>query len=138
MMKRNRDGSVSHVQDLRRSSMSSSFFSIIILAYWDNVMGPMIAKIWIGNDKVEASEETVAYISNHTLSGELCRQTEKQTVDPKLCILPVLGYLFNAFIFNGHSKMGPTITSLSFVMPHEDLSKFLMLQNFIESVGVYF
>ena len=131
-MVRNRDGSITHVQDLRRSTMNSDMFSIIILAHWDNVMGPMISKIWKGNDKVQATEETVNYISNHTLSGELCRQTEKQTVDPKLCILPDLGYLFNAFIFTGHSKMGPTITSLSFVMAYEDLSKFLMMQNHLE------
>lgn len=121
-----------HIQDLRQSIMNSNMFSIIILAHWDNVMGPMVSKIWKGNDKVEASKETVNYISNHTLSGELCRQTEKQTVDPKLCILPDLGYLFNAFIFTGNSKMGPTITSLSFVMAHEDLSKFLMLQCLLE------
>eukprot|EP00111_Clytia_hemisphaerica_P005503 TCONS_00015962-protein len=131
-MGRNRDDSLHHVQDLRQSAMSSSLFSIIILAYWDNVMGPMVSKIWKGNDKVEASDETVNYISNHTLSGELCRQTEKQTVDPKLCILPDLGYLFNAFIFTGNSKMGPTITSLSFVIAHEDLNKFLMLQDHLE------
>ena len=131
-MVRNRDGSITHVQDLRRSTMASDMFSMIILAHWDNVMGPMISKIWIGNDKVEATKETVNYISNHTLSGELCRQTEKQTVDPKLCILPDLGYLFNAFIFTGHSKMGPTITSLSFVLAYDDLSKFLMLQTHLE------
>lgn len=95
-------------------------------------MGPMVSKIWEGNDKVAVCHETVNYVSNHTLSGELCRQTDKQAVDPKLCILPDLGYLFNAFIFNGHSKMGPTITSLSFIMAYEDLPKFMLMQNFIE------
>lgn len=125
-------GETLHVQNLRKSKMQSSLFSIVILAYWDNVMGPMISKIWTGNDDVENSEEIINYVANHTLSGELCRQTEKHTIDPKLCILPDLGYIFNAYIFNGHSKMGSTITSLSFVMPYKEMSRYLLLQDFME------
>ena len=121
-----------HVQNLHPSMLTSSIFSITILAYWDNVMGPMVKKIWKGNDHVKSTDEIINYVSNHTLSGELCRQTERHTIDPKLCILPDLGYIFNAFIFNGNSKLGSTITSISFVMPYNELDRFLLLQDFIE------
>ncbi|XP_057299627.1 guanine nucleotide exchange factor C9orf72 homolog isoform X1 [Hydractinia symbiolongicarpus] len=120
-----------HINNLRPGRIKSSLFTAIMLAYWDNVMGPMITKVWKGNDKVEINEEIINYVSNHTLSGELCRQTEKNTIDPKLYVLSDLGYIFFAVIFNGHSKMGQTITSLSFIMAYTDLEKYLLLQDFI-------
>lgn len=120
-----------HINNFRPGRIKSSLFTAIMLAYWDNVMGPMITKVWKGNDKVEINEEIINYVSNHTLSGELCRQTEKNTIDPKLYVLSDLGYIFFAVIFNGHSKMGQTITSLSFIMAYTDLEKYLLLQDFI-------
>jgi len=119
-------------QSYRQSAMSSNLFSGIMIGYWDNVMGPMITKVWIGNDKVEINEDIINYVSTHTLSGELCRQTETHSIDPKFYILADLGYIFYAAIFNGHSERGQTISSLSFIMSYEDLHRYLMLERFIE------
>ena len=119
------------IRNTHHAAIKSSLFSGIMLAYWDNVMGPLTTKVWKGNEKVKIHEEIINYVSNHTLSGELCRQTEKHTIDPKLYVLSDLGYIFFAVIFNGHSKMGQTISSLSFIMAHEDMERYLALQDYI-------
>ena len=117
--------------ELSTTTLKSSLFSGVILAYWDNIMGPMISRIWKGNQKVDITKDMINYVSNHTLSGELCRQTDRHTIDPKFYVLPELGYMFFAVIFTGHSSMGETISSLSFVMAYTDLDCYLLLQEFI-------
>ena len=98
-----------YLESLNPWKLKSSLFSGVLLAYWDNVMGPTITKLWIGNKKVAISEEMVNYIANHTLSGELCRQTDTQTIDPKLVVLKDRQWFFCAFIFNGRSKVGVSV-----------------------------
>lgn len=108
--------------------VSSSLFSHTILAYWDNIMGPMILKRWEGNGKVAVGDELISYVSNHTLSGELCRKTNSSSIDPKFYVLADAGYIFFAVIFTG---AGDTVSSLSFIMAYEDLDRFLHLQEII-------
>lgn len=112
--------------------MRSTLFSGIVLGYWNNLMGPLISKIWIGNDKVAINEDIINYVSNHTLTGELCRPTDTHTIDPKIYILSDLGYVFYAAIFNGLSDSGQAVSSLSFIMPYDEFERYLMLQEFIE------
>ena len=99
--------------------MRSTLFSGIVLGYWNNLMGPLISKIWIGNDKVAINEDIINYVSNHT-------------IDPKIYILSDLGYVFYAAIFNGLSDSGQAVSSLSFIMPYDEFERYLMLQEFIE------
>ena len=120
-----------YLQSLHPGTMKSKLFSAVILAYWDNVMGPVISKVWLGNKKVDINKEIINYVSNHTLSGELCRQAEKHTIDPKLYILADLGCIFCAVIFNGKSKMELTISSLSFIMAYTEMDRYLLLQDLI-------
>lgn len=119
------------MQTIQTEELPSSLFSAIMLSYWDNVMGPVISKVWIGNDKVNINEDILNYVSNHTLSGELCTQNERSTIDPKFYILADLGCIFCAFIFNGKTKMGVTVSSLSFIMSYSAMERYLCLQDLI-------
>ena len=111
----------------------SSLFSGILLAYWDNIMGPRVKRLWLGDnhEKFNITQETINFVSSHTLNGELCRVREEGSVDTKFYVLPDRGYLFSAFIFTGESKSGKTIFSLSLILAYSELDCYLTLQQLL-------
>ena len=119
---------------IKQGTIISNLFSCVVITYWDNVMGPVISKLWLGNKKVNVDDTMLKYVTNHTLGKDVCRSMEKQNIDPIFHVHADLGYIFFALIFNGYySKPDQAISAAIFIMSHQDLDRFLLLHDFIYS-----
>ena len=104
----------------------NNFLTLIKFAKWDNLCGPKVIKVW----RSEASEsvhdsDSLVYISNHILNGEVWRLTEDEWIELKFYIFPKFNLLTLSAIFLNTSD----VYSLSFLFPFSQLSLYTPLHS---------
>ncbi|XP_065198355.1 guanine nucleotide exchange factor C9orf72-like [Sycon ciliatum] len=115
------------------------FFTAALLSMWDNIVGPRIQCEWNMFDSAwQVPEQTIEYVANHTLNGEICRTEELaaapgQIVENKLYVLSDHDVLVTAFIFSCfQADQGPCVYSLCLLMPLQHRAGYLPLHKFCE------
>ncbi|KAI6649565.1 hypothetical protein LOD99_6731 [Oopsacas minuta] len=103
------------------------FFSVIKFAKWDNLCGPKVLKVWrseISTELVHDSDSLI-YISNHILNGEVWRLTTEESIELKFYIFPKFNLITLSAIFLQMSD----VYSLSFLFPLSQLSLYTPLHS---------
>ena len=104
------------------------FLSIIKFAKWDNLCGPKVIKVWRSEvapvESVHDSDSLV-YISNHILNGEVWRLTQEEWIELKLYIFPK----FNLITLSAIFLMMSDVYSLSFLFPLSELAHYSPLHS---------
>ncbi|XP_066298580.1 guanine nucleotide exchange factor C9orf72-like [Branchiostoma lanceolatum] len=106
----------------------NSIIQAVVLSVWDNILGPRTQHVWRTQCQEPSPTGIVPYISNHTLSGEICRCGEEETagsVDSKFYILPDKNIIASSFIFTGKAKAGSSVYALSVILPSSKLKLYL-------------
>lgn len=117
-----------HVSILKKTGP----FLMFIISSWDNILGPILCHVWLGENEHTSSEDCVKYVVSRTLSGELLRDAPENIVDSKLFILKEKEIICHSFIFTGRDKSGSNISSFSLVTPFADFKSYLPLVEVIE------
>ncbi|XP_035699743.1 guanine nucleotide exchange C9orf72-like [Branchiostoma floridae] len=121
----------SDIPDTQNSNIQA-----IVLSVWDNILGPRTQHVWRTQCQEPLPSGIVPYISNHTLSGEICRCGEEETagtVDSKFYILPDKNIISSSFIFTGRAKAGRSVYALSVILPSSKLKAYLPWHDLCEA-----
>ena len=113
-----------------------SVFETVMLAQWDNIMGPKIRQLWLtdSNDsEVTKDMSYFTYLARYTLSGEICRDVFERAIDSKLYMLNERSLLIHTFIFSAISKGDLAIHTLLFVLPLSCKTYYMKLYELMET-----
>eukprot|EP00041_Stephanoeca_diplocostata_P039274 m.1606780 g.1606780 ORF g.1606780 m.1606780 type:complete len:601 (+) comp25361_c0_seq20:967-2769(+) len=108
---------------------ATGVFSAIILATWDNVMGPINKHVWCSPARPapELYQQLLPFHPSCTLNGEISRENVGlETAEYKFYVLSELKHAMGTFIFTC-AKTG-NLFAISLVVPEEDLSVYLSIQ----------
>ncbi|KAI8509947.1 hypothetical protein Bbelb_123750 [Branchiostoma belcheri] len=107
----------------------NSIIQAVVLSVWDNILGPRTQHVWRTQCQEPLTTGVIPYISNHTLSGEICRCGEEEetagSVDSKFYILPDKNIIASCFIFTGKAAVGRSVYSMSIILPSSKLKVYL-------------
>eukprot|EP00038_Savillea_parva_P028344 m.64471 g.64471 ORF g.64471 m.64471 type:complete len:632 (-) comp8227_c0_seq2:50-1945(-) len=110
-------------------------FTAIILAVWDNVLGPANKHVWwskLNPCPPSFSQRLLPFHPSCTLNGEVSRndQIGEDGAEYKFYVLSEMGYAMGSFIFTSDeaAPAGEPPYALSLVMPLTELSAYLSIQ----------
>lgn len=104
----------------------SNFLTLIKFAKWDNLCGPKVIKVWRSESSESVQDsDSLVYISNHILNGEVWRLTDKDWIELKFYIFPKFNLLTLSAIFLNTSD----VYSISFLFPFSQLSLYTRLHS---------
>ncbi|KAI8071280.1 hypothetical protein BC940DRAFT_166102 [Gongronella butleri] len=95
----------------------SSFFSVVMLVHWSNVVGPKVKKVWSA-DPVD--DQLLITIARQVLNGEMGR--ELSGIEPKWLVLHRQGLICAAFLFQ--EPVSLCLSALVMVVPVRYLRNF--------------
>ncbi len=99
----------------------------IVLCNWDNILGPKIRYLWTNEEPDGLQLETLNNIASHTLSGEICRDPTDSRVDTKLYVIKEKNIAVTAYVFGAMGLSDLAVHSLSLIVSHSELKRFLHL-----------
>ena len=104
----------------------NNFLILIKFAKWDNLCGPKVNKVWRSESTESVQDlDSLVYISNHILNGEVWRLTDEDWIELKFYIFPKFNLLTLSAIFLNTSD----VYSLSFLFPFSQLSLYTPLHS---------
>ncbi len=106
----------------------------VILACWDNTMGPRTLKVWRNKHKKYSLEpELIQFVTRFTLIDEISREMELRlkTVEIKFNVLSDVGLMVLTCVFKSKMKTSTTIYTCSLLLNIEDLHYFTSINQLI-------
>ena len=99
--------------------------NMIVLSYWDNILGPKIKHVWTMDARCEPDADLLMHVATHTLSGEIYQCGLEAHVDTKFYSVARHDVTVAAFVFSAVEKGDTTVHSVSLVMPRHRRDTFL-------------
>ena len=99
--------------------------NMIVLSYWDNILGPKIKHVWTMDRQCEPDAEVLMHVATHTLSGEIYQCSLEAQIDSKFYSVTRHDVTVAAFVFSAAEKGDMTVHSVSLVMPRRRRDIFL-------------
>ena len=101
--------------------------SCLVLCNWDNIMGPKVRHLWMSENMDNVTMDTLVNIATHTLSGEICRDPLDSNIDTKFYAMKEKGIIVTSVIFGAMGLHDMTVHSLSMIVPHSQMKRYLQL-----------
>ena len=114
------------------------FVSCLVLCNWDNIMGPKVRHLWMSESMDNVTMDTLVNIATHTLSGEICRDPLDSNIDTKFYAMKEKGIIVTSVIFGAMGLHDMTVHSLSLIVPHSQMKRYLQLHELCLSWISYF
>lgn len=105
--------------------LENSPFYGIVLAFWDNILGPRVRHVWNPSQKDSLRSSLLSHITRQVLSCEICRDPGKFEIDYKFYNLPHKGVIVPAFVFGAKGSHGIAVHTLYLVIPESELKFYL-------------
>ena len=112
--------------------------SCLVLCNWDNIMGPKVRHLWMSETMDNVTMDTLVNIATHTLSGEICRDPLDSNIDTKFYAMKEKGIIVTSVIFGAMGLHDMTVHSLSLIVPHSQMKRYLQLHELSLSWISYF
>lgn len=117
----------------------NSYFSSMVLAVYDNILGPTILKIWTGRpinsqgDYAEPSFEKLQLITSYAIKDEAGREEKIMGIETKFYALEKMDIIACSYVFKAPlrgSKLG--VFAFYVTIPYKELSEFMPRFSFCE------
>jgi hypothetical protein len=104
--------------------LNSSFVRGVIIAAWDNTMGPRAIKVWHGlGSENKLDEDVVTFVSKFTVIDEISREEEiGNNVELKFNVLKDTGIIILSSVFCAKHNKSKTVFTMSIVMSRDMLT----------------
>jgi len=99
--------------------------NMIILSYWDNILGPKIKHVWTMDKVCDPNMDVLMHVATHTLSGEIYQCGLEAELDSKFYSVARHNVTVAAFVFSAMGKGDMTVHSVSLVLPRHRCDAFL-------------
>lgn len=98
---------------------------MIILSYWDNILGPKIKHVWMMDKVCDPNMDVLTHVATHTLSGEIYQYGLEAELNTKFYSVTRHDITVAAFVFSAMAKGDMTVHSVSLVLPRHRYDIFL-------------
>ena len=123
---------------LNSSKSKEGLISCLVLCNWDNIMGPKVRHLWMSESMDNVTMDTLVNIATHTLSGEICRDPLDSNIDTKFYAMKEKGIIVTSVIFGAMGLHDMSVHSLSLIVPHSQMKRYLQLHELCLSWISYF
>jgi hypothetical protein len=103
--------------------LNSPYVRGVIMAVWDNTMGPRAIRVWHGlGTENKLDDDIITFVSRFTVIDEISREEEINSVELKFNVLKDAGIIVLTTVFCAKHNRSKTVFTLSTVMSRDMLT----------------